>query len=446
MNKKTTYILTGSALALVILFLSFRSGTDDTSSIVVNVVKGEFVADINVTGELEARNSVKIQGPSNARQHRIYQITIQDMIPEGTRVKKGQYVANLDPSELAGKLKDKQLDFETAESKYLTQQLDTALEMREKRDELINLRYAVEEKELELEQSQFEPPATIKKNEIALDKAKRAYNQKKESYEIKKQQNVAKMVQARGAKIQVQNELAGLKELIKEFRILAPEDGMLIYAKNPWNGQQIKAGSQINVWDPVVATLPDLSTMNSKTYVNEVDIRRVKKGQKVVIGLDALPDKQLTGVVSRVANSGQKRPNSDSKVFEVIVEIDKVDELIKPGMTSSNKIFTSVIDETLSVPLESLHNFQDSVTYVYVKEGVGYKKQEIQVGEINDTSAEVLLGLGEEDKVYLSAPDSGDGEIALLPELNGKRNNDEKEAADKSNEANNFPRKPKPNS
>lgn len=445
MNKKTTYILAGSVLALVILFLSFRSGTDDTSSIVVNVVKGEFVADINVTGELEARNSVKIQGPSNARQHRIYQITIQDMIPEGTRVKKGQYVANLDPSELAGKLKDKQLDFETAESKYLTQQLDTALEMREKRDELINLRYAVEEKELELEQSQFEPPATIKKNEIALDKAKRAYNQKRESYEIKKQQNVAKMVQARGAKVQVQNELAGLKELIKEFRILAPEDGMLIYAKNPWNGQQIKAGSQINVWDPVVATLPDLSTMNSKTYVNEVDIRRVKKGQKVVIGLDALPDKQLTGVVARVANSGQKRPNSDSKVFEVIVEIDKVDELIKPGMTSSNKIFTSVIDEALSVPLESLHNFQDSVTYVYVKDGVGYKKQEIQVGEINDTSAEVLLGLGEDDKVYLSAPDSGDGEIALLPELDGKRNK-EKEAVSKGNEANQFPRKPKPNS
>ena len=444
MNKKPTYIIIGSVLGLIILFFSFSSGSDKTTAIIVDVTKGEFVSEINVTGELEARNSVKIQGPANARQHRIYQITIQDIIPEGTRVKKGQYVATLDPSELAGKFKDKQIDFEGAESKYLTQQLDTALEMREKRDELINLRYAVEEKELELEQSQFEPPATIKKNEIALDKAKRAHNQKKESYEIKRQQNVAKMVQARGAKVQVQNELNGLKELMSEFKILAPEDGMLIYAKN-WNGQQIKAGSQINVWDPVVATLPDLSTMNSKTYVNEVDIRRVKKGQKVAIGLDALPDKQLTGIVSRVANSGQKRPNSDSKVFEVIVEVDKVDDLIKPGMTSSNKIFTSIIDEALSIPLESLYNFQDSVTYVYLKDGVGYRKQEIQVGEINDVAAQVLLGLSESDKVYISAPEDNESEISLLPELNGKRNL-EKEAPDQEKESNNFPRKPKSNS
>ena len=444
MNKKTTYIIIGSVIGLIILFFSFSSGSDKSTAIIVDVTKGEFVSEINVTGELEARNSVKIQGPANARQHRIYQITIQDIIPEGTRVKKGQYVATLDPSELAGKFKDKQIDFEGAESKYLTQQLDTALEMREKRDELINLRYAVEEKELELEQSQFEPPATIKKNEIALDKAKRAHNQKTESYEIKRQQNVAKMVQARGAKVQVQNELNGLKELMSEFKILAPEDGMLIYAKN-WNGQQIKAGSQINVWDPVVATLPDLSTMNSKTYVNEVDIRRVKKGQKVVIGLDALPDKQLTGVVSRVANSGQKRPNSDSKVFEVIVEVDKVDDLIKPGMTSSNKIFPSIIDEALSIPLESLYNFQDSVTYVYLKDGVGYRKQEIQVGEINDVAAQVLLGLSESDKVYISAPEDNEAEISLLPELNGKRNL-EKEAPDQEKDPNNFPRKPKPNS
>ena len=391
MNKKTTYAIIGAVLALVIIFFSYGSGSDESTSIVVDVSRGEFISDINVTGELEARNSVKIVGPNNARQYRIYQLTIQDMIAEGTRVKKGQYVARLDPSELSGKLKDAQIEFETAQSKYITQQLDTALEMREKRDELINLGYDVEEKQLELDQSQFEPPAQIKKTEIALDKAKRAYSQKKENYQIKKQQNVAKMVQARGEKDQVQNELGGLRDLIKEFTILAPEDGMLIYAKNSWTGQQIKGGSQISSFDPTVATLPDLNSMNSKTFVNEVDIRKVKKGQKVAIGLDALPDKQLTGTVSRVASSGQKRPNSDSKVFEVIVEIDKVDDLIKPGMTSSNKIYTSELEDVLSIPLESLYNFQDSITYVYVKDGVSYRKQEIQVGEVNDTAAVILL-------------------------------------------------------
>ena len=445
MNKKTTYAIIGAVMALSIIFFIYGSASDESTSILVDVSRGEFISDINVTGELEARNSVIIVGPNKARQYRIYNLTIQDMIPEGTRVKKGQYVARLDPSELSGKLKDAQIEFETAQSKYITQQLDTALEMREKRDELINLKYDVEEKQLELDQSQFEPPAQIKKTEIALDKARRAYSQKTENYQIKKQQNIAKMVQAKGEKDQVQNELKGLSDLIKEFTILAPEDGMLIYAKNPWSGQQIKAGSQISSWDPTVATLPDLNSMNSKTYVNEVDIRKVKKGQKVVIGLDALPDKQLTGIVSRVASSGQKRPNSDSKVFEVIVEVDEVDDLIKPGMTSSNKIFTFELEDAISVPLESLYNFQDSITYVYVKDGVSYRKQEIQVGEINDTAAQILLGLDENDQVYISPPSSDDEEIILLPELDGKRN-DSKETTASAQSTPLLPRKPKSNS
>lgn len=445
MNKKTTYIIIGAAAALIILFFSFTSSSETTSNIIAVVEKGEFISDINVTGELEARNSVKIEGPGQARRYRIYEFTIQDIIPEGTKVKKGQYVAAIDPSELAGKMKDTQLELDAAESKYITHQLDTALEMREKRDELINLKYDVEEKQLELDQSQFEPPAQIKKTENALDKAKRAYSQKTESYQIKKQQNIAKMVQARSEKDKVENELIGMKDIMKEFRIMAPEDGMLIYAKHPWTGQQIKNGSRVPSYMPTVATLPDLTNMNSKTYVNEVDIRRIKKGQKVEIGLDALPDKRLAGVVSSVANSGQKRPNSDSKVFEVIVEVDNVDGLIKPGMTTSNKIITSAVEQTLFIPLESLHNFQDSISFVYLKDGVGYTKKEIQVGETNDTSAEVVLGLDENDEVYLSAPPVGDLEIDLLPELEGKRNLENKTEETPKKE-NKFPRKPQPNS
>lgn len=444
MNKKTTYAVIGVALALVIIFFTYGSGSDASSGIIADVTKGEFVADINVTGELEARSSVKIEGPRKAMQYRIYRVTIQNLIQEGSLVKKGQFVASLDPSELAGKIKDKQLELEGAQSEYITQQLDTTLDMRLKRDELINLKYAVEEKQLELDQSQFEPPATIKKTEIALAKAKRAHNQKLENNEISKQQNVAKMVQARGAKEKVERELTSMNELIKEFRIMAPEDGMVIYEKT-YNGQQIKTGSQIDIWRPTVATLPDLSSMNSKTYVNEVDIRRVKVGQKVELGLDALPDKKLTGVVSKVANSGQKRPNSDSKVFEVIIEVDDIDGLIKPGMTTSNRIFTFTNESTLSIPLECLHNYQDSISYVFVQQGIGFKKQEIKVGETNDTFAQVTLGLEETDKLYMSAPEENEEEIELLSELNGKRNKEEEEPKPEDS-SKKFPRKPKSNS
>jgi HlyD family secretion protein len=386
------------------------------------VKEGEFVVEVNTTGELDARNSIKILGPSNLRKYRIYQVNIQKIIPEGTFVKKGQFVASLDPSEIAGKVKDNQIQVEERETKYLQTKLDTALRMREARDKLYNLEFAVEEKQLVVDESQFEPPATIKRVGIELEKARRQFEQEKENYKIKKQQNVADMQIAQANLRKEQLEREGMMELQNEFNIMAPEDGMLIYSKG-WDGKPIKEGSQIGAWDPVVATLPDLSTMNSITYVNEVDIRRIQKGQFVHIGLDAFPEKQLSGAVVDVANVGEQRPNSDSKVFKVTIEISKSDPLLRPGMTTSNRIITKEFDNVLFVPLECLHGHQDSITYVYKKEGLSYSKQEVVVGETNANDAQILIGLNAEDQVYLSQPtDDNENEIILLDEMNGKRN------------------------
>jgi hypothetical protein len=196
---------------------------------------------------------------------------------------------------------------------------------------------------------------------------------------------------------------------------------MVIYTKG-WDNKPIKAGSQINTWDPTVATLPDLTQMMSKTFVNEVDVRKVKAGQPVEIGLDAYPDKKLTGVVTRVANVGEQRPNSDAKVFQVDITIHGTDPSLRPAMTTSNRIVTAMLDNALFVPLECLHNQFDSITYVYLRQGLDTRKKEVMVGLTNANDAVILAGVSEGDRVYLSVP-SGleDEQVVLLPEMNGKR-------------------------
>ena len=182
------------------------------------------------------------------------------------------------------------------------------------------------------------------------------------------------------------------------------------------------------MWDPTVATLPDMTTMMSKTYVNEVDVRKVKSGQPVEVGLDAYPDKKLAGKVVRVANVGEERPNSDAKVFEVSVEIEGTDPTLRPSMTTSNKIITSLIDDALFIPLECLHSFHDTVTYVYKREGLNIVKQEVMMGQTNANDAVIVGGLSEGDRVYLSIPSGQeDKSIDLLPEMNGKRKKKEEE-------------------
>jgi len=422
MKNRRIIIGAGVLATLLLVFVLVRQRSNTTGSGIVMAVKqGPFKVEIETTGELEAKNSVKILGPNRLIEFEIWQVVIQNIVDEGTVVKKGDWVATLDRSSFQTKFAAKQIELEKENAKYIQTQLDTTLVLREARDKLINLKYAVEEKRIVLEQSKYEPPATIKQAQIDVEKANREYDQARENYNIKQRQNAEKMREQSAVFRKVQGEFTSMTTVMEGFTISAPEPGMVIYSKG-WDGRPIKAGSQIQTWDPTVATLPDLTKMMSKTYVNEVDVRKVLPGQKVEVGLDAYPDKRLSGVVARVANVGEQRPNSDSKVFEVAVEIDGTDATLRPAMTTSNKIIAKQIDHALYIPLESLHNYADSVTFVYKRSGVGAQKQEVVIGEANNNDVIVVTGLGDKDEVYLSVPPGmEDDNISLLKEMNGKR-------------------------
>ncbi len=419
--KKNLLISGGVVLVLLVGYFAVKGSKEsDVADILAVVKKGEFRVEIETTGELEAKNSVKIMGPGGLRNFQIWQVTIQNIVDEGTVVKKGDWVATLDRSEFQNKYAQKQIDYEKANSKFVQTQLDTTLQMRQARDELINLKYGVEEKDIILQQSKFEPPATVKQAEINLDKARRAYEQALENYKIKKNQNIEKMREVEAELRKVRSDFDGMTTVLETFNVLAPEDGMVIYEKG-WDGKPVKAGSQIHMWEPTVATLPDLTKMVSKTYVNEVDVRKVKQGQRVNVGLDAYPEKKLEGTVIRVANVGEQRPNSDAKVFEVAVELDGTDPTLRPSMTTSNRIIAQVVPDALYIPLECLHSEADSITFVYKKDGINTIRQEVIVGETNANDAVVLGGVAENDRLFLSVPKGVGGDVRLLPEMNGKR-------------------------
>ncbi len=421
--KRKVLIGAGTIIVLLVGYFIVNGGkSDDAAAILITAEKGMFQVEVETTGELEAKNSVKIYGPRKLREYRIHQVKIDKIVEEGTEVEKGGWIATLDRSELMNKIQDSQLEVDKSMSQYTQTRLDTTLQMRQARDEIINLNYGIEEKQIVLDQSKFEPPATIKQNEINLDKAKRAYSQATDNYLIKQEQNKAKMQEVSANLRKEQKKLEALSSLMQEFTITAPEDGMLIYRKG-WDGKPMKEGSTVSSWDPVVATLPDLSVMISKTYINEVDVRKIKNGQTVELGLDAFPEKKLTGKVIKVANVGEQRPNSDAKVFQVNIQINGRDALLRPSMTTSNKIIISSIDTALYVPLECLHSQNDSITYIFKKEGLSVVKQEVQIGDNNMNEVVIINGAKEGDRLYLSMPSGyDDDDIKLLPEMEGKRN------------------------
>lgn len=371
------------------------------------VKQGVFKVTVTTTGELKARKFVQVQGPTTAQQVNVYQSKITWIVPEGTVVKEGDKIAELDRSPAATRMADLTANVTKAQADFTAAELDSALNLAMAREDIRNAEYDVEAKKLLKEQAQFEAPTIKRQAEIDYEKSQRALEQAKLALVTKTKQGAAKMA-AVGADLTKQNnQLKSLTGIMDQFTIKAPSPGMVIYLRD-WQGKKQGVGSQWNAWNPAVAQLPDLTKMESDTYVNEVDVRKLAVGQKVQITLDADPTKKLTGTVTEIANVGEQRPNQDSKVFEVKVEVAQSDTTLRPGMTTGNAIEVASVPNALYVPLEAVTP-DSGRSFAYVQKGRAVVRQQIATGQLNDNEIVVLKGLDKDERVLLTVPSDKSG-------------------------------------
>jgi RND family efflux transporter MFP subunit len=316
---------------------------------------------------------------------------------------------------LANKMNEVTLALQKAQAVYEQAMLDSTLTLSTARENIRTMELSLEEKRIAKEQSVYEAPSVRRQAEIDYEKAERALAQARSDYVTREEQAKAKMREVGADLARQQGLLKVVTDVMEGFTIRAPSPGMVIYVRE-WNGRKRIAGSQVSSWDPEVATLPDLSRMESVTYVNEIDVRRIQTGQPVIVTLDADPSKRLNGTVAAVANVGEQRPNTDAKVFEVKVTITESDTTLRPGMTTGNSIETFTTDDVLYVPLEAV-NSQNGVPYVYRLNGGGVEKQEVVTGALNDDEVIIVKGLDDDDRVMLTPPANGESmEIKRLPD------------------------------
>ena len=399
-------VLIGLLLLVIIapaVWLMARTKETPDNAIAARVARGDFSVTVTSTGELLAPKYVKITGPLNAQQAEQYSpIKIAMLVPEGTLVKEGDLVATLDRASIAQKLTDVDLAMQKAEADMESASLDSTLNLSKAREDMRTAVLTLEEKKLARDQSQYEAPSVKRLAEIDYDKAFRALRQDSTDLNTKTEQAVAKMKGINSDLSRQKNRMQIVKDVMDAYTVKAPAAGMVVYIRD-WSGKKIATGSTISPWEPNVATLPDFTVMESLIYVNEIDVRKLEKGQPVVVTLDADPTKKLKGTVTEVANSGEQRPNSDAKVFEVHVNIEHPDTTLRPGMTTGNSVVTYTAKNVLHVPLEAVVTEQ-GIPFVYHRTGGGVVKQEVERGAMNDDEVIIARGLQEKDEVLLSPP------------------------------------------
>jgi HlyD family secretion protein len=226
-----------------------------------------------------------------------------------------------------------------------------------------------------------------------------------------------------------ERELVKARKELASTTINAEKPGLVVYGK-VWKGERpekIRVGDE--VWGGVnVISLPDLSHMQVKTYVNEVDVDKLDTGQVASIKLDALPEPNFIGKIKSIASLGrEKEGEKNVKVFDVVLEIEGKDNRLKPGMSATceviietippkpqarpdsiqpvatDEIVTETAPMPLYIPLDAVFE-KSGRTLVYLIVDGQAEAREVTLGKKNEDFVVIAKGLGPDDRIALRDP------------------------------------------
>jgi HlyD family secretion protein len=369
--------------------------------------------------------------------------TIIFILPEGTPVKKGDKVVELDAATLRDNLKNQQITTKQAEASYaqakLTREVaEVAVKEYEEgtykqQFETVMGDIALAEAELsraddrlkwttQMVEKKYVSSAQQVSDELALKKAKftlEQHNTSKKVLELYTREKTTKELKAEVEKAR-SDELAKkatfeleedkekkLERQIKNCILLAPGDGLVVYANDPGRmGQsqqvQIEEGASVRERQKIFS-LPDITQMRVNTKVHESMVDKIGKGLRAKIRVDAFAAQELTGQVQSIAPLADQNAmfGSDIKVYTTLVGIENGPVGLRPGMSANVEILIARKDDVLSVPAQALLEIKGK-TYVWVKDGEGFAQREVTLGLSNDKLVEIATGLKQGDQIAMT--------------------------------------------
>jgi len=223
-----------------------------------------------------------------------------------------------------------------------------------------------------------------------------------------------------------------LNEQLEKCRIRATKPGLVVYGRGGdemffYGGEErVREGATVREQQPII-TIPDMSKMSVRVRIHESYIKKIKKGQKAKVRVDAFPDKELEGEVTNVGvlpDSQNMWLNPDMKVYLTTITLSGTNEWLKPGMSAKVEIMVTRLDDVIYVPVQAV-SAHAGKQVCYVAGSGAPDRREVEVGEFNDEFIEIKRGLKEGESVLLrpaekTAPEPGKPEPPKTPPVSPK--------------------------
>ncbi len=382
------------AILFLLLLLAYWFWPGQPDALLFTVKRGELIIDVPMDGELQAVQSFIVKAPSNLWGN----IRIVRMVPEGTVVKKGDFLIQFDTSEQVQKLQEAKNKYETALASLASTKADIQNQMADLESDIKMEGYSLEQARLRAKNAVYEAENKRLEIELNLKKAELSYRRLLERKKSLEKINAAKLRQAELEVEQARLKMQQAEENLKKLTLTSPADGLVVYKKVWDGGQMSKLKIGYTPWrGQALIEIPSQNRMKVVGTIDEIEISRVKKGEDAEVRLDAIKDSVFTGKVSEVATLAHKDRESDKNVFDVEVLINQEDPQLKPGMTAHCKIIARKLENVLTVPLDAVQ-LKSGKSIVYNERG---KPVVIQTGESNGDFVVVTKGLEEGDRIQL---------------------------------------------
>ncbi|HEY3824637.1 MAG TPA: efflux RND transporter periplasmic adaptor subunit [Bryobacteraceae bacterium] len=378
------------------------TGTTEELTPTAKVLRGDVTLAVTARGALQGGNSEQLTAPQTGG----VDMHLTFLKESGTEVRKGDVVAGFDTTEQEYKLKEAEGDLAEADQHLVQAKAQRDAQNEEDRYALLKAQTDVQLAELDVRKNPLLPPLTARENNLALDAARDHLTQLQRNLANRKATNDAAIAIQEAGRSKAESQAKTARDNIEAMTLRASRGGYVSVKQNS-SGNILFFGMVLPIFqvgDQVrpgmaVAEIPDLSSWEVGANIGELDRGHLSTGQKVDIGIVAVPGHPYHGHVKEIGGTSGA---PWERHFECKISLDDPTPELRPGMSANIVITTDQMKGVLSLPAQALFE-TDGRTFVYAQTPAGFTPKNVTLVRRNEMRV-VLTGLNEGQAVALANP------------------------------------------
>jgi multidrug efflux pump subunit AcrA (membrane-fusion protein) len=370
------------------------------------VTTGSVVRTMRLAGTTASREYASIIAPIMRGPEAGRELILMYLVPNGTRVKKGELIAQIDAKTLEDHIDDIGDDIERAEADIRKRKAEQSIDMENLNQTLRVAKAEWEKAMLEAKAAEVRTPIDQELLRLSAEEAEARYKQATADLKFKQQAHLAELRILEITKERhIRHRDRHQTDLVK-FKIFSPMDGLAV-AQMIWRGSEyatFQQGDQVQAGQLFMKVV-NPEKMQLDANVNQAESSLIRLGQKAKLSFDAFAGMSMTGSVysiGAIAGGGWRQQYYIRNV-PVKIAIDGSHPQLIPDLSCSADVELERVDNVQRVPLASV--FQDNnQPVVFVRNGKGFEKRPVKLGLTTNVVAAVLSGVRDGEEVALERP------------------------------------------